>query len=232
MKLITPIIVALLLASQALSALSAERILVEWDFQKATDTLGWVLAEPIESLKWADGNLVAIPGKGTTKLESPLFEVKATPWQSVEIDMKTDADGTANVYFSNTTAEPYHGFRGGQFTTFDARGDGQYHTYQVHPFWQSLGKITHMRIDPPGKNVSIRAIRVVESSTTTGLPDAYTYTVKLLVAVKRGLTRSEGLLLVTTVVMRLVLGLWAWLGVQVITPLALMLAPAGGLTSR
>src|ERR1039457_3166612 len=58
-----------------------------------------------------------------------------------------------------------------------------------------------------------------------------TTTVKVLVAVSWGLTRSNGLLLVTMVVMRLVLGPWASVGVQVITPLALMTMLAGGLTS-
>ncbi len=40
----------------------------------------------------------------------------------------------------------------------------------------------------------------------------------------------EGFVLVTTVVMVLVLGLSAWVGVQVMTPLGLMTTPAGGLT--
>ena len=39
------------------------------------------------------------------------------------------------------------------------------------------------------------------------------------------------IMVVTIVVMMLVLGLSAWLGVHVITPLALMLIPAGGLMS-
>ena len=38
-----------------------------------------------------------------------------------------------------------------------------------------------------------------------------TMTVKLLVALRCGLTRSYGLVLVTTVVIMLVLGLWFWL---------------------
>ena len=56
-----------------------------------------------------------------------------------------------------------------------------------------------------------------------------TITVKLLVAVSTGLTRSNTSLLVTTVVIVLVDGPCAWLGVQAMMPLVLMLMPAGGL---
>ena len=58
-----------------------------------------------------------------------------------------------------------------------------------------------------------------------------TMTVKVLVAVKVGLTRSKASLLVTMVVMRFVLGLWACAGVQVMMPLALTTMLLGGLTS-
>ena len=50
-------------------------------------------------------------------------------------------------------------------------------------------------------------------------------------AVKCGLTRSYASVLVTTVVMMFVPGPCGRVGVQVMTPLALMLAPDGGLTS-
>src|SRR6516225_8375604 len=57
-----------------------------------------------------------------------------------------------------------------------------------------------------------------------------TMAVKLLLAVNCGLSESYGLLLVTTVVTVLVLGLWFSAGVQVMRPLESMLMPAGGLT--
>ena len=58
-----------------------------------------------------------------------------------------------------------------------------------------------------------------------------TMTVNWLVLVRRGLTRSKGLLLVTIVVMVLVVFFCASEGVHVMMPPALMLAPVGGLTS-
>ena len=56
-------------------------------------------------------------------------------------------------------------------------------------------------------------------------------TVKLLVTLSCGLTRSALSVLVATVVIVFVPGLWAWLGDQVMMPLVLMAAPAGGLSS-
>ena len=79
------------------------------------------------------------------------------------------------------------------------------------------------------KAVSSLMVRLICTGNTGAMFASRTTTVKLFVAVNRGATRSYGLLLVTTVVIRFVLGLSAWLGVQVITPLLSMLAPAGGL---
>ena len=58
-----------------------------------------------------------------------------------------------------------------------------------------------------------------------------TMTVKLFVALKCGLIKSYGLLLVTMVVMTLVVFFCASVGVQVMMPLALMLTPEGGFIS-
>ena len=55
--------------------------------------------------------------------------------------------------------------------------------------------------------------------------------VKVLVVVRCGLIKSYGLLLVAMVVIRLVLKFWAGDGVQVMTPLELMLMPTGGLAN-
>ncbi len=136
--------------------------MVEWHFTDASGTLGWVPAEPLAECRIRDGVLSVEPGPGIPKLESPLFDIQANPWQFVEIEMKTDTGGTGLVYYSNTTQEPYHGFRTGQYATFEAAPDGEYHTYTVYPFWHRQGRIIHIRVDPPGNKVAIRRIRIVE----------------------------------------------------------------------
>lgn len=138
-----------------------ERVLQEWDFAKATDTLGWKSAETIDELKTADGAMAAKAASTPIKLESPLFEMDTTPLQYIEIEMKTDADGLGVVYYSNTSEEPYHGFREKQQTTFNLRNNGGFQKIMVLPFWQRYGKITHIRIDTPGKQAQIRAVRII-----------------------------------------------------------------------
>src|SRR2546425_8599617 len=72
--------------------------------------------------------------------------------------------------------------------------------------------------------VNSEMVRSVWAGSTGALFTSVTVTIKLLVALSGGKALS-----VTTVVMRLVLGPWASVGVQVMTPLVLICAPEGGL---
>src|SRR5580692_6910670 len=69
-------------------------------------------------------------------------------------------------------------------------------------------------------------VKLVCAGSTGTLFRSLTTTVKLFVALRLGLPLS-----LTTVVIRLVEGACAWVGVQVITPLALIDALAGPLSS-
>jgi len=143
---------------------ATRRVLFDWDFSKARDTLGWVSAEITGEFRTSDSALFVVAGPGGIKIESPLFELAATPWQYLEIDLKTDSDGAGLVYYSGTTEEPYHGFRPGQYAQFRVTGGGGYRTYTVRPFWQKQGRISHIRIDPPGEAASVRAIRIIDAN--------------------------------------------------------------------
>ena len=149
-----------------------ERVLQEWAFTNATDTLGWTAAEPLDQFKAADGALLVKASTHAPKLESPLFDIEAAAWQYVEIDLKTDADGVAQMYYSNRTEGPYHGFSPDLFMQFYVEAGDDFHTYKVFPFWQKQGRITHIRIDPPGNNVAVRAVRIIgaKARTTTAPP--------------------------------------------------------------
>src|SRR6202522_965781 len=68
------------------------------------------------------------------------------------------------------------------------------------------------------------------TGSTGAMLISFTITVKLLVAIKVGLTESNASLLVTTTVTVFVLGLCVWPGVHVKTPLLLMFIPSSGLT--
>lgn len=139
--------------------LSADAPVAEWSFSGASDTLGWRSAGGNIGLDKDEGALTI---SGTEcRLISPLFDIKATPWQFVEIEMKAEKTGDAILFYSNTTEEPYGGFRGGLQTSFHVIGDGEYHKYIVLPGWQAQGKIIHIRIDPPGNTgAAVRSVRI------------------------------------------------------------------------
>lgn len=155
------------IACVSAGARGAERVVMEWDFTKATDTLGWTPADPVDVFRVENGVFVTAPGPGKPKMESPLFDIEAEPWQFVQIEMKSDTGGTGLIYYSNTTEEPYHGFRGELHTSFEAQGDNQWHTYAIYPFWHRQGRIKHIRVDPPGNHVEVRAIRIKTASTAS-----------------------------------------------------------------
>ena len=148
---------------------AADQTLMEWSFAGASDTLGWTPAGGKVALDRAVGAL-SITGSDS-KLISPLFEIKATPWQFVEIEMKSDKDGIGRLFYSNTTEEPYGGFRGELQAQFHVLGDGQFRKYAVLPCWQSQGKVIHIRIDPAGENSAVKSVRIVgpepDKSATT-----------------------------------------------------------------
>lgn len=164
------VIIALLCLWLPCSCSAGDSVLAQWDFSKAPDMLGWASAGGTISLDKAEGALTI---SGTEcRLVSPLFDIEATPWQAVEIVMKAERSGNAVLFYSNTTAEPYGGFRGGLEVHFPVTGDGEYHRYTVFPCWQKQGKIIHIRIDPPGntggalKSVSIHGLKPTSSSRT------------------------------------------------------------------
>lgn len=140
----------------------AGKTLQSWDFAKASDTLGWTNASGMTGFGVRDGAMSGTLNSDILRLVSPLFEIKAAPLQYVEVDLKTHATGTGQMYYSNTTEEPYGGFRSNLLTSFEAVGDGKFHTYVIRPFWQDQGKIIHIRIDPPGRKFAVRSVRIVE----------------------------------------------------------------------
>ena len=78
-------------------------------------------------------------------------------------------------------------------------------------------------------NVSSLTVTLVCAGNVGATFASLTITVKVFVLASCGLTKSNGLPFVTTVVMRFVPGLCVCAGVQVMVPLALMLMPVGGL---
>ena len=156
------ICLTLIMLCAAGSSRGAEKVLQRWDFTKAKDTLGWTNASGMTGFGVREGAMSGTLASDILRLVSPLFEFKATPLQYVEVELKTDANGTGQMFYSDTTEEPYGGFRPNLLTNFEVVGDGKFHTYVIRPFWQGQGKIIHIRIDPPGRNFAVRRVSIVE----------------------------------------------------------------------
>ena len=154
------IILAALCLSLAQPCSAADQTLREWNYSNATDTLGWKSVGG--QIGFDKGNGAMTSTGADCKVVSPLFEIRATPWQIVEIEMKADKDGIARLFYSNTTDEPYGGFREELQTQVQVLGDNQFRKYVAFPGWQNQGKILHIRIDPPGQHNEIKSVRILE----------------------------------------------------------------------
>jgi len=147
--------------------------LIEWNFDTPGDTEGWVAANHISDLQAADGALQGRVMDWDPFARAPQFEIAATPWQRIELRLKTDLGGDGEVFWTNTTESPYGGFSPGKETHFQVIGDGRWHEYQIFPFWHKEGKIILLRLDLPRpaaedhgkKTFALDWIRVVDLGT-------------------------------------------------------------------
>jgi hypothetical protein len=144
--------------------------LKEWRFAEGGPQ-GWeARGNHVSQVRVADGVLQGRIDDWDPFLIGPQFEVPASPYQAVEVRIRTDCGGQAEIFWSNTTESPYGGFSPGKETFFTIRGDGQWHDYRIFPFWQNEKKIILLRLDFPrpgdadkGKKAfAIEWIRIVE----------------------------------------------------------------------
>ena len=150
--------------------------LIEWTFDTPGDTQGWVAANHIDDLRAEDGALQGRIMDWDPFTRGPQFEIAASPWQRVDIRLRTDVGGDAELFWTNTTDSPYGGFSPGKETHFSVVGDGEWHEYQVFPFWHKEGKIILLRLDLPRpadadmgkKTFAVDWIRIVDLGTPTG----------------------------------------------------------------
>ena len=152
-------ITALLLINTG-NCFATDRTIKEWNYANASDTMGWSSAGGNIGIDKSQGAMTSAGAE--CRVISPLFDISATPWQVVEVEMKADKSGIARMFFSNTTEEPYGGFREELQSQVEVIGDGQFHKYAIFPGWQDQGKIIHIRIDPPGEHNAIKSVRIVE----------------------------------------------------------------------
>ena len=139
----------------------------EWEFDTAGDLEGWGSYNHMKDVVAADGSMQGQLVDWDPFIKSPQFEIRATPWQLVQIRLKTDCGGGGELFWTNTTDTPYQGFSPGKETQFEIIGDNQWHEYTLHPYWQGEGKIILLRLDLAtarggGKSFAVDTIRIVD----------------------------------------------------------------------
>ncbi|MFQ6097586.1 MAG: glycoside hydrolase family 99-like domain-containing protein, partial [Armatimonadota bacterium] len=135
---------------------------------------GWKPSGHVADLRIEDGAMQGRITDWDPFVTSPQFEIRATPWQRIEVRLKTNCGGDAEFFWTNTTETKYGGFSPGKETHFPVVGDDQWHVYEVYPYWHREGKIILLRLDFPRpeeageKTFAVEYVRIVE----LGRPEA------------------------------------------------------------
>ncbi|MEN6642116.1 MAG: glycoside hydrolase family 99-like domain-containing protein [Armatimonadia bacterium] len=145
-------------------AVAAPTVVKQRDFD---DLAGWQPNPQLFKVKPAGGLLTGEIEGPDSFLTSPQFEIKASPWQAVELRLKTDCGGSADIFWTNTTQSPYAGFMPTKQTGFEIIGDNEWHEYRIQPYWQAEDKIILLRLDFPNsgagrKTFALDWLRIVD----------------------------------------------------------------------
>ncbi len=132
----------------------AERTLVEWRFDGSGDFNGWRECNHIRDLRVENGALRGRIMNWDPFVIGPKIEIQATPWQRVDLRLKTNGGGDGEIFWTNTTHTRYGGFSPGKETHFQVVGDNRWHVYHITPYWQHEKRIIRLRLDLPRPGVS------------------------------------------------------------------------------
>lgn len=170
----------LIVAAGGLAAAPAgERTVREWTFNQPGNLEGWRPNGDLADVAVSTGALHcrAAGSDPIVELTAPL-DFPASPWQFLEVRLRATADGTAEWFWSNTGEGRYGGFSQAKTTRFQIRGDGEWHTWRVFPFWHSEGHIVRLRFDLyDGAQFDLDSLRVGELDAPPAVPAAnFTFT--------------------------------------------------------
>lgn len=159
----TCIIAALMFAAAPLAAQTPAQPKVLWQWSASQGMEDWQPNAEVRDIAVA-GAAVTFRTAGSDPILQyrPTLDVVASPWQAFEVRVKADRDGVFELFWTETTEGPYGGFSQEKVTRIGVRGDGQWRTVRVFPFWQRAGKIVKLRFDPyDAARFSIEFMRIV-----------------------------------------------------------------------
>jgi hypothetical protein len=162
--------IGLWLAGHAAAVLAddekGEKIEIQWQFDEPDNFRGWAAGSHIADAGVGGGVLRGRAVDWDPILIGPVFEIQATPTQRIEINIKATETAGTELFWTETLEGQYGGFNQDKHNTFSVVGDGQFHIYQIYPFWHAMGKIVRLRFDPPGEGrFEIAWIRIVDDGS-------------------------------------------------------------------
>ncbi len=137
----------------------------EWHFNRDGDSEDWQANAHLADARVAGGAWRARGAGLDPILEyQPRLDLPADPWDVIEVRLKADRDGLAEIFWSNTTTGRYGGFSQEKSTRFPVAGGKEWHTYRVRPFWHPDGQIVRLRLDLyDAANFELDSLRVVKA---------------------------------------------------------------------
>ncbi|MCL4786109.1 MAG: glycoside hydrolase family 99-like domain-containing protein [Verrucomicrobia bacterium] len=143
--------------------------LAEGTFDRPGDLQGWQPNGHLTNVVVTNGslNFRAVGSDPILELK-PLLDFAASAFQVVEVRLKADRDGTAELFWSNSSTGRYGGFSQEKSTRFNVTGDGQWHTYRLLPCWQTEGRIVRLRFDLyDGAKFELDSFQVLQLATNS-----------------------------------------------------------------
>ena len=135
------------LFAAALPALAGEKPVIAWEFNAPGALEGWQPNGHVKGTAVANGLLRTRAVDWDPFFTSPVFEIQAQPWQRIEFRIKASQPGKGQFFWTNTLESKYAGFSPAKTTPFELKGDGQWETLRIWPFWQAEKKIIRLRFD-------------------------------------------------------------------------------------
>ena len=160
--------IALLAFTPCITAASTPRVIQDWTFNQDGQFLGWSAGGHIQQARVANGALRGTSVDWDPILMGPVFEAEASPTQFVEVCMRCEKTGQAELYWTETLEGKYGGFSPEKRVVFSVTGGSEPRNYCLYPFWHVKKKVIRLRLDvPPDGEFAIESIRILDAGPPT-----------------------------------------------------------------
>lgn len=160
------LIAAICLAAAPNPASTAQPQLVQqWTFDQDGQFLGWSAGGHIKNARVENGALRGTSVDWDPILLGPVFEIAASPTHFVEVRMRCQRTGQAELFWTETLEGQYGGFSPQKYVAFSVVGGDEFRDYRVYPFWHAKKKVIRLRLDmPPDGNFAVQSVRILDAA--------------------------------------------------------------------